>query len=231
MEKQYGAEKTDAIIEDAWRRYAEIVDENADEPKKMYMHTRKRIYPAIAAFDAMTGNGISREEAAAFLNRYYEKRAAGVGSKIRGAMKIPGLYKLVPRFFAKMTKSSFGEDCGFRANWIRTEQEEMCFDMLACPYQDTCVKYGCPEIVAGFCRADDEAYGHMHPKLKWGRTKTLGQGGVPFPVSWTVKMKKKQKETQDILSYHSQAAGCSDKARAKASGGRQPIEECGRTGL
>ena len=56
-------------------------------------------------------------------------------------------------------------------------------------------------------------------------------GPVPFPVSWTVKMKKKQKETQDILSYHSQAAGCSDKARAKASGGRQPIEECGRTGL
>lgn len=177
MEKQYGAEKTDAIIEDAWRRYAEIVDENADEPKKMYMHTRKRIYPAIAAFDAMTGNGISREEAAAFLNRYYEKRAAGVGAKIRGAMRIPGLYKLVPKFFAKMTKSSFGEDCGFRANWIRTEQEEMCFDMLACPYQDTCVKYGCPEIVAGFCRADDEAYEHMHPKLKWGRTKTLGQGG------------------------------------------------------
>ena len=54
---------------------------------------------------------------------------------------------------------------------------------------------------------------------------------VPFPVSWTVKMKKKQKETQDILSYHTQGGGCSDKARAKASGGRQPIEECGRTGL
>lgn len=62
---------------------------------------------------------------------------------------------------------------------------------------------------------------------EYERTKNL----VPFPVSWTVKMKKKQKETQDILSYHSQAAGCSDKARAKASGGRQPIEECGRTGL
>lgn len=59
----------------------------------------------------------------------------------------------------------------------------------------------------------------------------VSKNTVPFPVSWTVKMKKKQKETQDILSYHSQAAGCSDKARAKASGGRQPIEECGRTGL
>ena len=61
--------------------------------------------------------------------------------------------------------------------------------------------------------------------------KPAGAETVPFPVSWTVKMKKKQKETQDILSYHTQAAGCSDKARAKASGGRQPIEECGRTGL
>ena len=64
-----------------------------------------------------------------------------------------------------------------------------------------------------------------------GEKKTYSKKGVPFPVSWTVKMKKKQKETQDILSYHTQAAGCSDKARAKASGGRQPIEECGRTGL
>ena len=59
----------------------------------------------------------------------------------------------------------------------------------------------------------------------------IGIKYVPFPVSWTVKMKKKQKETQDILSYHTQAAGCSDKARAKASGGRQLIEACGRTGL
>ena len=63
------------------------------------------------------------------------------------------------------------------------------------------------------------------------RGKSDPSRSVPFPVSWTVKMKKKQKETQDILSYHTQAAGCSDKARAKASGGRQPIEECGRTGL
>ena len=71
-------------------------------------------------------------------------------------------------------------------------------------------------------------------RKKFGNTHiTLTEDGrrVPFPVSWTVKMKKKQKETQDILSYHTQAAGCSDKARAKASGGRQPIEECGRTGL
>lgn len=87
---------------------------------------------------------------------------------------------------------------------------------------------------------------YFHPEYNFQRGKNPNAGAawygpyeaggakescVPFPVSWTVKMKKKQKETQDILSYHTQAAGCSDKARAKASGGRQPIEECGRTGL
>ena len=73
--------------------------------------------------------------------------------------------------------------------------------------------------------------GLVRPRAAGGYEIVAGHRRVPFPVSWTVKMKKKQKETQDILSYHTQAAGCSDKARAKASGGRQPIEECGRTGL
>ena len=82
-------------------------------------------------------------------------------------------------------------------------------------------------LVAGFAPKEappPDYYSMMRELYGIGRN-------VPFPVSWTVKMKKKQKETQDILSYHTQAAGCSDKARAKASGGRQPIEECGRTGL
>ena len=85
---------------------------------------------------------------------------------------------------------------------------------------------------------DDESYGDSVSietqraiLQQYAQDNGLHVVDVPFPVSWTVKMKKKQKETQDILSYHTQAAGCSDKARAKASGGRQPIEECGRTGL
>lgn len=78
---------------------------------------------------------------------------------------------------------------------------------------------------------NEQRQGYRSGHYSRNLTTTSGDVTVPFPVSWTVKMKKKQKETQDILSYHTQAAGCSDKARAKASGGRQPIEECGRTGL
>lgn len=93
------------------------------------------------------------------------------------------------------------------------------------PVQDVIEKAGEIAVKTDMALLVEEAF--LGPK----ETKALLGMRVPFPVSWTVKMKKKQKETQDILSYHTQAAGCSDKARAKASGGRQPIEECGRTGL
>ena len=52
----------------------------------------------------------------------------------------------------------------------------MRMDMVRCPYMDTCVRYGCPEIVRGFCDADDVCYANMHPRLSWERTKTLGYG-------------------------------------------------------
>ena len=177
LESAYGRERAEGILADAWRRYEQICGENAGEPKKARMHTRKRIYPAAAAFDAMLKNGIPRQEAADLLNAYYVQRAKPVGEKIQKAMRFPGLYRLVPRFFGAMTRSSFGDAAGFRARWKKAGWQEMRFDMLACPYWEKCVRYGCPEIVQGFCRADDVCYGNMHPKLKWGRTQTLGLGG------------------------------------------------------
>ena len=151
LNNKYGAEKTISILEYAWKRYEVICREISSEPKKMWMHTRKRIYPARAAFDAMTTEGISREEAEELLVNYYLDRARPVGEKIKKLMKIPGLYKLVPGFFAKMTKSSFGDGAGFKSEWKRADKNGMAFNMTVCPYQDACVKYGCPEIVLN-CR-------------------------------------------------------------------------------
>ena len=177
LEKKYGKAKTDEIMRFAWNRYHVICEENAEEPKSHYMHTRQRIYPAIAVFDAMLKNGIDRQETADFLIEYYKWRSGGVAPKVKMIFKIPGLYKIVPKFFFNMTQKSFGPQMGFGSENKYLSKEEMRFDMVVCPYQDKCVTYGCPEIVKGFCEADDVLYGELHPKLKWGRTKTLGKGG------------------------------------------------------
>ena len=118
-----------------------------------------------------------------------------------------------------------------------TDVEKRMQEMLADLYSE-CVPFEERQAIQERINAEHaEAVADQMANTTWAAYHITGHGEdlyfktVPFPVSWTVKMKKKQKETQDILSYHTQAAGCSDKARAKASGGRQPIEECGRTGL
>lgn len=166
LEKKYGSQKAQAIMAKALERYREIVDENNDEPRAYYMHTRQRIYPAIAVFDAMTSEGIARDEAADFLNEYYRWRARGVAPKIKALFKILGLYRIAPKFFFSMTQKSFGPQMGFRSENKHLDKHGMRFDMVVCPYHDKCALYGCPEIVSGFCDADDICYSAMPQAMR-----------------------------------------------------------------
>ena len=176
LEKRYGREKTAVIMNRAFERYEKIVDENRDEPKAYHMHTRQRIYPAIAMFDAMIENGIGREETASFLIGYYKWRSEKLVPFIQRSFKIPGLYRIVPKLFFRLTEMSFGSSAGFSSKDRYVSKTEMRLNMTGCPYNDKCRQYGCPEIVRGFCDADDICYGNMHPKISWDRTKTLGYG-------------------------------------------------------
>lgn len=176
LEARFGETKAQAIVSSAFVRYDELLEENGDEPKAYHMHTRERIYPAIAAFYAMLGEGVDRAEAADFLVGYYTWRAGGMARVIKILLRIPGLYKVIPKLFFSMTQKAFGPQAGFAAKDSHLSKDEMRLNMVRCPYMDACVRYGCPEIVRGFCDADDVCYGDMHPKLTWERTKTLGYG-------------------------------------------------------
>ncbi len=174
--EKYGEDKAKEIMTKAQKRYDELIEENKDEPKEYYMHTRERIYPSVAVFDALLDEGIERGEAEDFVTGYYRWRSGGMASKIRSVFRIPGLYKIVPKFFFSMTQKSFGPQAGFKAVNQYLGKGEMRFDMVRCPYYDKCLHYGCPEIVKGFCDADDICYGNMHPKISWDRTRTIGHG-------------------------------------------------------
>lgn len=67
-----------------------LIEENKDEPKAHYMHTRQRIYPSIAVFDAMISEGTNKQEAADFVVSYYKWRSSKLAPKIKAIMKLPG---------------------------------------------------------------------------------------------------------------------------------------------
>ena len=57
-----------------------------------------------------------------------------------------------------------------------TSDTETEYHVLRCPYVQFCQGYGCPEIITVFCDSDDISFGNIHPRLLWGRTKTIGRG-------------------------------------------------------
>jgi len=170
--------QADVLSMAAKEKWTALCQAHPEEPPELRAHTYRLIYPAIAAFEAMTEGGLSREDAAGLLSRLMHQRAEKAAAVLRSVLRIPGLYRVIPRFFSAMTKKHYGEKASFQAMWYSQGKRNMRFDMTACPYQIICAAHGCPEVVAAFCDADDVVYGHMHPRLCWQRTQTLGRGGA-----------------------------------------------------
>ena len=176
LKERYGAEKAQDILKKAQKRYEVLLAENKDAPPAYSGQKRERIYPSIALFHALADAGMEREEAAAFVTGYYRRLAERAAPVIRAVLKIPGLYRLVPKLFFDTALKHCVPQAGFLSENRFLSKTEMHFDMVKCPYHDSCVRYGCPELVKGFCDTDDICYGNMHRRLFWGRTKTLGHG-------------------------------------------------------
>lgn len=176
LKERYGAEKAQDILKKAQKRYEVLLAENKDDPPAYSGQKRERIYPSIALFHALADAGMEREEAAAFVTGYYRRLAERAAPVIRTVLKIPDLYRLVPKLFFDTALKHCVPQAGFLSENRFLSKTEMHFDMVKCPYQDSCVRYGCPELVKGFCDTDDICYGNMHRRLFWGRTKTLGHG-------------------------------------------------------
>ena len=157
-------------------RLAQLRAENADASKEKQRHLEGQILPGIAAYEAQQ-TVLPKEEALQTVHGYVEARAWKLKRICLKLMRLPGLYRKVPGIFCKQTPKLFGETAGCAARELQTGGGVWRVDMIRCPYHDTCVKHGCPELCPSFCDSDDITYGGLHPKLYWHRTKTLGRGG------------------------------------------------------
>ena len=152
-----------------------LLAENANESKEKRQHLRRQILPGIAAYETLQ-TVMPQDEALLTVHGYLEQYAARAHRLITALLRIPGLYRLVPGVFVKSTRTAFGSAAGFAVTEIKADKTTWRIDMIKCPYNDTCIKYGCPELCRCFCDSDDISYAGLHPKLLWHRTKTLGRG-------------------------------------------------------
>jgi len=176
-QEELGRGQADRIAQKAQKRYEELLEENRSDSKALRAHTYKRIYPGIAVYEAMRQEGIPEEEAVWYIREYFQRYCARVVPHMQRIIRYTGCAKKIPALFLKISVSSFSPEAGFGYEFPGTNGNEARFNIVKCPYYETCRKYGCTEIVKAFCDSDDASCGNMHPKLVWGCTKTIGHGG------------------------------------------------------
>lgn len=175
--EEIGKERAERITAKAQKRYEELCRENASDPKALRAHSYARIYPAIAVYEALRADGMEQKQAVWVIREYFQRFSARFVPHLQRTIRALGLAKKIPGLFMKISLKSFGPDAGFGYEFPESRGREARFNIVKCPYYDICLRYGCPEITRAFCDGDDAGYGHLHPKLVWGRTKTIGRGG------------------------------------------------------
>ena len=157
------------------RRLAALQKAHAGDAREKREHLEGQILPGIAAYETLQ-TVMPKAEALQTVHDYVERRAWKLKAMMQKIAKIPGVYRLVTGLLTKGTRKMFGDAAGFAAVEHQTSGGVWRIDMVKCPYHDTCVQYGCPELCPCFCDSDDITYNDLHPDLLWRRTRTLGRG-------------------------------------------------------
>lgn len=155
-------------------RVSVLLAENTGASKALQMHLNQML-PMIALHEKAVEITGSREAALAFVEKWVFIETEKMMKYVQPLMKL-GLYRLMPSMCEWMLDRMFGEAAGFKYRRV-PDAPKFAADMLRCPFVDTFSKYGYPELAQFACKADDIAYGNLHPNLIWARTQTLAGGG------------------------------------------------------
>ena len=161
----------------AEKEYFALCSQHKDDPPAIKEHTEGMIYGAAALYKVLTESGMSSEASVEMTDRIFRDFMEKQADKIRLLLKIPGLYRHIPKIFLKTVSKKYNSDSGFKLSIYDFGNDRARFDITECPYFNTCQSLGCPQLTEVFCNTDDCCYQNMHPMLQWNRTSTIGRGG------------------------------------------------------
>ncbi len=172
-----GGECADRIRAKAQERYEALCAENVSDSCALRVHTFRRIYPSIAVYEALRAEGIEQEQAVWYIREYFQHFSAKKVPHLQWAIKITSRVRKTPGLSMQDLHSRLGMHAGFVYEFPERYGNEARFNIVRCPYYETCKRYGCPEITQAFCDGDEAGYRNMQPRLILGCTKMIGRGG------------------------------------------------------
>ena len=149
-------------------------------------HVMQKLLPAMSYYKALQSFGV--EDALGYVRR--ETRKAAEINKQNNARfaKMPFVYAAYRMGVKKHMAKNFPPE-GWQTEWVRCDGEEIHFNLHTCLYHEACMKNGCPELCAVYCENDDVSFSGLLPKIKFGRSGTLGGGAAYYDFHF-IKAKK-----------------------------------------
>ena len=101
-------------------RLRTLWEDNAGASREKKEHLRRQILPGIAAYETLQ-TVMPKDEALRTVHGYVEQLAVRAHRSLAAALRVPGLYRLVPGIFVRSTRTAFGPAAGFAATELRTD--------------------------------------------------------------------------------------------------------------
>ncbi len=156
-----------------------LLKEHMDDNEGLKEESHHYILPAIAVYQTLQTH--SPNALRLFREMWLNGARLGAEHLRKLAQDDRFLQNWIPSVTPKKTETGA---FGFRIDHVSENETE--YHVLRCPYVQFCKAYGCPEIVTVFCDSDDISFGNIHPRLIWGRTKTIGRGDPYCDFKYTL---------------------------------------------
>ena len=159
------SDRQDAVL------YALI--KNTENKSKNQMKTLvQTILPRIALYKLLSEDGLSENDAYAYMQKYMlDKVAAKKHSSTAKMEAIPGFYRIYSNIFLKIMRTT-----DLQESVQSHGRDHFDITIRKCLWHTACMENNCPELCRLFCDVDDVTYGGLK-KIGFTRTKTLGYGG------------------------------------------------------
>ena len=161
-------------------KLSSLLTEHSNDNEGLKEESHHFILPAIAVYRTL--QEITPNALPLFREMWLEGAKMGAAYLQKKAEDNAFLQEWIPSVIPKRTETGAFL---FRIDHVNDHETE--YHVLRCPYVQFCRDNGCPEIITVFCDSDDVSFGNIHPRLKWGRTKTIGRGDEICDFKYTLE--------------------------------------------
>ncbi len=174
--QRFGAEQGHAIFQSTSWLYAKLLENTDDRGSAAIReHLKTNLLPPMAYYKVLRVEGFEQEEALELVRAETHKAAEHKKEELHKLADRSFAYTLFRMGIRKHMKKKFPRE-GWKTEWVKSNQQEIHFDLHSCLYWDVTNANGCPELCAVYCENDGIAFSGLLPQIRFTRSGTIAGG-------------------------------------------------------